>query len=463
MRTHQFCGTLILLLLFYSCKPIEALPPKYKIIVPPPLNQEPSIITIPLEIDLSQHLKDIEKALPKTFEGGEQQCEGISYSYILNRKPIDFFFFPDHIYYEVLGNFQLKLNYCPKCHSLFNDKGSCVTPRVYSECGTINPLSIKIGYKTQISFNNKGQFESSTSLSKFDLLNPCVISLFKYDATSEVKKQVKEELKLLEQEIDKQIEAIDIRSDLKSTWKELQEPIAIEGYGFLYLNPIATSVSDLIFLKNKVAVDINLKVAPMVSTEALQLKAQPLPDLKEFKKTKGIQMAIDISASYDSLTAIVNKELRGKELKFKRKKIIISELKIEGSQDNRMVFSLHFEGTKSGVFYLTALPVLDTLTQKISMENMSFEIETKSLLLKTARWLFNDRILQELEKNAIFDLNPYLIDAQKTITKELNGSLTIDVDMAGSIEEMRIKEIFLTSNYLILRSELKGQLKLKMH
>jgi len=174
-------------------------------------------------------------------------------------------------------------------------------------------------------------------------------------------------------------------------------------------------------------------------------------------------MGIDISASYDSLSSIANKELRGKELKFKRKTIIIKELKIEGSQDNRMVFSLHFEGSKNGVFYLTALPVFDTLTQKISMENMSFEIETKSLLLNTARWLFNDRILQELEKNAIFDLNPYLIDAQTTITKELNVPLTKEVDMSGSIDDMRIKEIFLTSNYLILRSELKGQLKLKMH
>jgi hypothetical protein len=124
---------------------------------------------------------------------------------------------------------------------------------------------------------------------------------------------------------------------------------------------------------------------------------------------------------------------------------------------------LHFEGSKNGVFYLTALPVFDTLTQKISMENMSFEIETKSLLLNTARWLFNDRILQELEKNAIFDLNPYLIDAQRTIIKELNVPLTKEVDMSGSIDDMRIKEIFLTSNYLILRSELKGQLKLKMH
>jgi hypothetical protein len=463
MRTHRFLGALILLLLFYSCKPIEALPPKYTVIAPPPLNQEPSIITIPLEIDLSPYLKEIEKSLPKTFEGEEQHCEGISYSYVFHRQPIEYFFYPDHLYYEVLGNFQLKLNYCPKCHSLFDEKGSCVVPRVYTECGTKDPLSIKVGYKTEISLNNKCQFESSTSLSKFDLMDPCVITLFKYDATSEVEKQVKGELKQLEEDIDKQIEAIDIRSDLKLTWKELQEPIVIDGYGFLYLNPTVASVSDLKFSKNKVAVDINLKVAPMVTTEALELKVQALPELKEFKKTRGIQMGIDISASYDSLSSMANKELRGKELKVKRKKIIIKELKIEGSQDNRMVFSLHFEGSKSGVFYVTALPVFDTLTQKISMENMSFEIETKSLLLNTARWLFNDRILQELEKNAIFDLNPYLKDAQTTITKELNAPLTSDVDMSGSIDDMRIKEIFLTSNYLILRSELKGQLKLKMH
>ena len=169
---------------------------------------------------------------------------------------------------------------------------------------------VKVAYSTKINLTPKFKFDATTKLEKFDMLDPCKITVFNYDATSEVKKQVSGELIALEKEIDKQIESVDIRSSMKDVWNELQEPLPIESYGFLYLQPKALSLGKLAFSNNKVNIDLNLTVAPMVVTEKLTFQRTALPDMQPFKKTNGLDMTLDIDASYDSLSAIISESLR---------------------------------------------------------------------------------------------------------------------------------------------------------
>ena len=52
-----------------ACKTIEVAAPITKIIPPPVLNTQVSTITIPIQINLSPYLKEVEKSLPTSFSG----------------------------------------------------------------------------------------------------------------------------------------------------------------------------------------------------------------------------------------------------------------------------------------------------------------------------------------------------------------------------------------------------------
>ena len=107
---------------------------------------------------------------------------------------------------------------------------------------------------------------------KFEILDPCKITVFNYDATSEVKKQVKKQLEKLEDEIDKQIEGVDLKAILADVWKQLQQPITLDTYGYMYLFPKSMAFSEPRFSKDKVSIDLNLGVAPIVSTNKQEVK-----------------------------------------------------------------------------------------------------------------------------------------------------------------------------------------------
>lgn len=454
--------SVFVLFLLAACKPIEPLAPNQRVLEKPVENPIISNVSIPIEFDLKKQLKQIENSLPNTFDGKEEQCEGISFTYKFVREPIDFTFKPSELYYEVDGKFELKLNYCPKCHELW-DGGSCTIPRIYTSCGVGEPMRrVKVGYSTSVDINSNYKFQSKTELKKFEILDPCKITVFKYDATTEVKKQIKGQLIKLEDEIDKQIQAIDLKSMLEDVWKELQQPITLDTYGFMYLFPKSMAFSKPSFSKDKVNIDLNLVVSPIVSTNKREIKEIALPKLEDYKKKKGFDLSIDIKASYDSLSSVLNKQMKGKILDLKGKKIIIIQLAINGTQDNKMLFKMTFEGAKKGTLYLTGVPQIDTVKQILYMDQLDFDLETKSVLLKSAKWLFNDKILQEIKTNAVFEMTTLLEDSRKMISKQLSTNINDDVAMKGNIDEIKIKTIYLSEQSIIVRAELNGDLKLKI-
>jgi hypothetical protein len=121
-----------------------------------------------------------------------------------------------------------------------------------------------------------------------------------------------------------------------------------------------------------------------------------------------------------------------------------------------------FDGAKKGTLYILAIPKLDAENQKILLDEVEFDVKTKSLLLKSAKWLFNDRIVEEIKKNAVFEIQSLVSDAKNSINTQLNSSLTKGVFLNGKIKDIFIQELFLDAQNLILRTNFQGELKLKI-
>ena len=159
---------------------------------------------------------------------------------------------------------------------------------------------------------------------------------------------------------------------------------------------------------------------------------------------------------------LINAQLIGKEFDFNGKKISVRGMKISGAQNQKLVFKMDFDGAKKGAVYFSGTPLLDTLTQKISLKELDFDVQTKSVLIKAAKWMFNKRIMEELEKNTVFELVKLLNEAKKNIVEALNMEITKGVKMSGSVNKLSLQEIYLDKSHLLLRSKLLGTVKIKM-
>jgi hypothetical protein len=459
----KFFSALLVLLTFVQCRRIDPAIPEQKVAFIPTLIQEQSTVYVPIKINLLPYLKDTEKSLPKSFTGKEDNCSGVSYSYEFNRNPIQFDCKGKELYYEVDGKYSLKLNYCPECTYLFKEKGSCIVPRIYVSCGIGEEMRrVTVGYATQFKITPDFRFKTTTVLRKFETIDPCEISVFNYDATKKLREELTVELKELEKVIDKEIASIDIRSEMEEVWKVMSAQTSLGRYGYLSISPKAISLSDIRFRNNTAFLDLNLTIQPIITTFPSENPTVKLPKLSDHQIAKGFDINLDIVASYDSLSAILSENLAGKSVEIKNNEVIFGKMTVEGALNDQLILKVAFSGKRQGELYFIGTPKFDAEKQEISFPDLVFDLRTKNVLLKSAKWLFNSKITDMLRLNAHYDLKPQLDEMKKIVQKEMNREIEKGVTLSGRVESISLLGIYPGFSSLTIRVNSEGELSLSM-
>lgn len=462
MRKFRVWGIVIgPLILFSACRTIQPLAPSSTRAMIVPIQSESSDISVPIELDLKPYLLEAEKQVPRSYTGKEEQCDGLSVYYSFNRQSIQYAGKANALNYSVNGALRLKLSYCPQCVYLMGAEGNCIIPRVVVSCGYDEPLrKFKVDYSTKIKVNSNFTLDASTALKNFEMLDPCEFTIANIDVTDRVEEEVSQQLITLGKEIDEQIEAVDVKSFAKDAWKTLSEPIEIEKFGKLWLNPSAIGLGEIKLNDTRVSFPLNLEFAPVLSSEPLKIPPRPLPNLTNLEPQKGLDFSLDTKMSFDSLSSIATQLISGKPFVVKRKKILIDRVDITGSNDHRIILKLLFSGFQRGTLYVLAEPFLNDSLQTLEFRRLDFDVETRNVLLKSAKWLFHARILEKMQQYAVFDYSKGLMEVKKEINRSLNQEITEGVKMEGGVTNLRPTLLQFNDQEFLLRTRILGKMKL---
>lgn len=451
------------IILLGSCRAIKPdAPDKLPISKIPEYEQPVSVINIPISVELKPYFDETEKAVPTTFSGEESQCDGVSVWYLFKRDPIQFKGTGSDIKLDVDGSYSMKMNYCPSCTEFFSSEGNCIVPRLYASCGVGEAMpKIHISFSSKIGINSNYGLTAKTKLQSVKAITPCRVTLFNYNATKHVEDEVSKALRAVEKDIDKEIQSISLKSEMQELWDMLRDPIDLEGYGKFYINPKSAGIDKLNYSGSRVTFNAVLNANPHISFGDSVIEKEQLPSLQEITKKDGFEINMDIQARYDSLSYLTNKEIAGTTFEVKGREVIIDSISFFPYGDQLGVH-VKFSGKKNGRLYLVGNPQLDTNTQILSIPNIEFDVRTKSLLLKSAKWLFDKKITEMIRSYAVIDLKPYLDDIKQEINTSLNGELTEGVYLEGLVNDAKVLSIHPLADHLYIRSMGKGKLAIRM-
>jgi hypothetical protein len=141
--------------------------------------------------------------------------------------------------------------------------------------------------------------------------------------------------------------------------------------------------------------------------------------------------------------------------------LIVDSVQIIGHYNQKLFVKVCFSGTRHGVFFLSGTPEI-TREQFLVVSDLAYDVKTKSVLLKTAKWIFDKRILGLLSTSSKFDLKPFLTEATSSINQHVNTTLDEGVYLSGSIDKLLLSGLQLGTTGLFLNTEVSGNLKLKI-
>ena len=88
--------------------------------------------------------------------------------------------------------------------------------------------------------------------------------------------------------------------------------------------------------------------------------------------------------------------------------------------------------------YLTGKPAYDAKERIMQFAQLDFDIRTKDLLVKSAGWLFNKRILNEIQQYSRFDLGSLIDSSMVTMNQQLNREIMPGIKSYGKMNHLSL-------------------------
>jgi len=241
----------------------------------------------------------------------------------------------------------------------------------------------------------------------------------------------------------------------------MQNGISLNGMGYLMLNPQAIAISPLEFNKNTMKASVSIKASPEIKSEVSTSRVQKLPGLTKYQKGDGFKVYTDVRMHYDSLAHQVMDFIKGQKFESGSQYIIVTGLRLF-AVESRLGVEVDFVGSKKGTLYLTGIPVYDSISQHIRVDDLQFDLKTKNILLKSAKWILSDKIRKEMQKAMNIDMKPQINEAKNMMNEALNTQYEYGIKLSGKINELKITGYKLRAEELWVRVFWQGGLKVNL-
>ena len=427
-----------------------------------------SEINIPIQINLKPMYAMAEKSVDTVFtsagypDGWVQEGCDTRYKYVFRRSPLQIKGTGSSLnigfmgYYKIVGSTRV-------CVS-----GAVISPWTPPcRCGFSEPeRRVNVSFSNSITVQPDFKVKLAVKRNDPQPLDKCEVCFWGQDITKSIMKGLVENLDASKKDMEKTYGAVDLKPRFQQLWDQLNKVYGLYGLGYLQMNPQKIRINNLFINKDSLNIFLGLSAKPSISFEKPVDKKSLVPNLGTFSKQQGFSIFLDAVLNYDSLGAIVNQQLKGKEFKFKKgfikKRFVIDECKIYGGGFEKLIIKILFSGTNDGVVYLVGKPVYDNEKKTIEIADIDFDIKSKNVLLGSADWLFDKKITKEISKNARFELGAYIDSAKVNINKQLNQEWIKGIRSFGDIKDIKLIGIYPMQQQLIIRSNCSGDLSVKV-
>jgi Domain of unknown function (DUF4403) len=266
--------------------------------------------------------------------------------------------------------------------------------------------------------------------------------------------------------LDQQLsQALDMRITMRDAWSGLQAPMKInEDYKmWVKMTPQELTMAPLKNVSGKLQGQIRVQtLTDVIFGDAPAFR--PNSTLPAFKWVRDavpnepFTINILTDMPYPEAARMARQFLKGYTYTSGKRAVTVNDIQLYG-QGERMVIETALSGSYNGKIYLVGKPVFDAATNSVRMTDVQFDLGTKNMLLKSAKWLVSGPLERKIAEGMVFPLAENLTTLKQTLNDQLrNYQATPSVAVRGDIKEIAVEDVSLQSSGIIVRIKSVGNL-----
>lgn len=257
-------------------------------------------------------------------------------------------------------------------------------------------------------------------------------------------------------------EKFPLRSQAEKVWRAAQRPILLNRQyrTWLLLEPQEALFYPLYAQHGQLRLGVGLRsyAELVVGPEPVSRSATPLPRLTTATgQDRRFRVALRSDLFYHDLLEIAAPLLLDKEFVSDGRRVVLKGIELYGNGD-RLVIRLVTAGSLEGVLYLTCKPLFNPQTNRFSVEEVDFDLQTRDMLLATADWFLHGTIRATIQERLNMDLSKRMLQAREMAASALSRvQLAEGVYLVGSVKELRLHDVLVQQDKLSIQVYSEGE------
>lgn len=253
-----------------------------------------------------------------------------------------------------------------------------------------------------------------------------------------------------------------LKTQVAKVWNIAQKPVLLDkSYSaWLKLTPREVVMSPLYAQNNKVRLTVGISTYAdmVVGPEPAPQPLSPLPNLRQVNSyDRAFRIALNADLFFRDLRAIAAPLLLNKQFDSDGKSIVIKDFDLYGNGD-KLVVKLETQGSVEGVFYLTARPAFNPQTNVFSVEDVDFDMQSQSLLLRSADWFLHGTIRGMIQEKLNMNLTERLEQSRQMAGKALSRVQLVEhLLLKGDIKNLKFNDAIVLKDRISIQVYTEGE------
>ena len=419
-----------------------------------------STLDIPLSLDLTSVVREVEKAVPKKFGNIADRKQ-------LSNKRM-------HVAFEATRDpFSVTLTgQTARISSVVHYKGRGwydppLAPEISSSCGiTDAEPRARIALSSDLRITTDWKLKGRTRVSSIEPYSTaprdqCRVTAFKIDVTERVLNATRAVIQGKGPMIDRKIASLDIKKRFEGWWHLLERPIPLTDSVWLVINPSAVRMGQVVGAKRTLATALGFSASPRVVTGARPLpKETPLPPLYPAAVGDGLHILLEGVIGYDLATELLRKHVKGKKFERAGQSLVVKDVRLFGIGGGKLALELSFGGRASGHVYLVGTPRYDPGTNELFVPDLEYDVGSANLLVSGVEWVKHADVRDFLRSQARWSIGDVMETGKQQLLKGLNRELAPGVRLTADVRQVQGLAVHARRTAIRLRAQADANARL---
>lgn len=327
---------------------------------------------------------------------------------------------------------------------------------------------INLKFKTKLSVNRDWTIKTETTPNDYDWIKKPSLKVAGFNIPIKTLTDALLYLNMenYSREVDKAITgSFDLRKYAEKGWQMMFETFKIPGDYKAWLTMTPYSISLLPVRGSKGFIHFRTAVTSdaecLLDNQPLPGKVTALPTIQPLELPSDsfrINLLTDIP--YPTIERMTMEVVRDSVFTFDKRRLKFESFHIYGS-NGQMVVETKVKGSINGTLFLTGMPVFNLADTTLRVQNLKFDLKTRNLMMKSAKWIFNGKIERSLTRAIAIPFNTNVLDVENQLKRFLSHyQLGYGFEINGKLTRMAVSDLTLTTESVKANIVFSGNLSL---